>query len=523
MHTILRSRAFAVTIESVFVALLFAALVFFYRPAFYIAGSRMDEAVLLVFPELLLHGKVPYRDFETFYGPANLWILAAAFRVFGATVEIERIVGLTYRFALFAALYFAVRRWGKAAAIGAVMIAAFALLPLGSVANAWIMALTLLMVSTTLLTRQLTAFDDRSSVGAIAGLIAGLAILFRIDLAPAVIASAAVLLWASKPKQRYAYGIGLIAGGSPLLISLLTAGFKNVMENIFLYPVIYTSAGRRLPLFGRSSEMAIYALVIAGAAALALSVGALGVWKKRGDRESVSLLALGCLSIFAVPQVLQRADYFHAAMTATVTIALLPAVAAAAVKLSNKPSLASLFAALATTACFSGLWSIAPQSTDIFSNIVHNQLALSEIPQCVARGGNRKFPLSSPGDAQSVTNICSAIAQKARAGERLFVGPRDLRRTNYNDVYFYYLLPQLTPASYFIEMNPLSANRPDSRLASDIATADWIILDSQLDSFHEANASEQLGSNAPMLVIHDRFIQVAQLEQFSIFHRLGNL
>jgi hypothetical protein len=523
MHTILRSRASAATIEAVSVALLLTALLFFYRPAFYFAGSRMDEAVLLVFPELLLHGKVPYRDFETFYGPANLWILAAAFRFFGATVEIERIVGLTYRFALFAALYFAVRRWGKSAAIGVVLIAAFALLPLGSVANAWIMALALAVVSTALMTKQLMALDDHSSAAAIAGLSAGVAVLFRVDLAPAIIASAAVLLWASKPKQRYAYGIGLVAGGSPLLISLLTAGLKNVMENIFLYPVIYTNAARRLPLFARSPEIAIYALVIAGAAALALSLGALGVWKKRGDGESVSLLALGCLGIFAVPQALQRADCFHASMTAPVTIALLPVIAAAAVKLSNKPALASLFAVLATTACFSALWSIAPQSTHIFGKIVHNQLALSEIPQYAARGGNRKFPLSSPDDAQSVTKICSAIAQKARAGERLFVGPRDLRRTNYNDVYFYYLLPQLTPASYFIEMNPLSANRPDSRLASDIATADWIILDSQLDSFHEANASEQLGSNAPMLVIHDRFTQVAQLRQFSIFHRLGNL
>ena len=192
MHKISRNRAFAVAIESVLVALLLAAMIFFYRPAFYAAGSRMDEALLLVFPELLLHGKVPYRDFETFYGPANLWTLATAFRVFGTTVEVERIVGLTYRFALFAALYFAVRSWGKAAAIGVVMIAVFVLLPLGSVANAWIMALTLLLVSTTLLTRQLTAFDDRPSVGAIAGLIAGLAILFRVDLAPAVIASAAV-------------------------------------------------------------------------------------------------------------------------------------------------------------------------------------------------------------------------------------------------------------------------------------------------------------------------------------------
>lgn len=518
MHTILRSRTFAVAIESLFVVLLLVALVFFYRPAFYIAGSRMDEAVLLVFPELLLHGKVPYRDFETFYGPANLWVLAGAFRAFGATVEIERIVGFTYRFVLFAALYFAVRRWGKAAAIGVVMIAAFVLLPLGSLANAWIMALALLLASMVLMTTQLTALDDHPAGAIIAGLIAGVAVLFRFDLAPAMIASAAVLLFASKPRQRYAYCIGLLGGGSPLLIILLRAGLRNVVDNLFLYPVIYANAARRLPLFGTS--WALYPLAVTAAAALTLSLGGFVAWKKRGDGKSVLLLALGCLSIFTVPQALQRADYFHAAMTGPATIALVPAAAAAVVMtLTKKPVLASSLAIVVTMACFSALWAIAPQSAETFRDILGNELVTSEIPQYTAHAGERRFPLSSADDAESVTRICAAISRKSRAGERLFVGPRDLRRTNYNDVYFYYLLPQLTPASYFIEMNPLSANRPNSRLASDIATADWIILDSQLDFFCEPNASAQLGSDAPMVVIHDHFSQVAQLRQFSIFRQ----
>ena len=35
------------------------------------------------------------------------------------------------------------------------------------------------------------------------------------------------------------------------------------------------------------------------------------------------------------------------------------------------------------------------------------------------------------------------------AGERLLVGPSDLRRTWYSDAFFYYLFPELTPATYF--------------------------------------------------------------------------
>ena len=141
----------------------------------------------------------------------------------------------------------------------------------------------------------------------------------------------------------------------------------------------------------------------------------------------------------------------------------------------------------------------------------------------MAHAGDRKFPLSSPTDAQAVTRICEALSQRSRPGQRLFVGPRDLRQTNYNDVYFYYLLPQFEPATYFIEMNPFSANRIGSRLASDIDTADWLILDSQLNESPKANTSQQLGSDKPSKVIEDHFVQVARLDQFSIFSRRTDL
>ena len=152
---------------------------------------------------------------------------------------------------------------------------------------------------------------------------------------------------------------------------------------------------------------------------------------------------------------------------------------------------------------------ICPESSKIFDQSLHNQLVRSEAPEYMARGGERSFPLSSPVDAQLVTRICAALTQHSRNG--------------YNDVYFYYLLPQLAPSTYFIEMNPFSANRADSRLGSDIGHADWLILDSQLNEFREPNASLQLGPDAPNVVVRDQFVQVAQLNQFSIFHRRRDL
>ena len=55
-------------------------------PMFESPALPMDEGTLLVYPELILQGQVPYRDFETFYGPANLWVLSAAFSIFGPDI-----------------------------------------------------------------------------------------------------------------------------------------------------------------------------------------------------------------------------------------------------------------------------------------------------------------------------------------------------------------------------------------------------------------------------------------------------
>ena len=56
------------------------------------AGLPMDEGTLLVYPQLVLDGRIPNKDFESFYGPGNLWILAGAYAAFGDTVVVERVV-----------------------------------------------------------------------------------------------------------------------------------------------------------------------------------------------------------------------------------------------------------------------------------------------------------------------------------------------------------------------------------------------------------------------------------------------
>ena len=77
----------------------------------------------------------------------------------------------------------------------------------------------------------------------------------------------------------------------------------------------------------------------------------------------------------------------------------------------------------------------------------------------------------------------------AQPGESLFVGPQDLRRTNYGPTFMYFLLRDLRPASYYMEMNPGTANREGSGLADELRRADWLILTSEWDDWNEPNES----------------------------------
>src|SRR5258708_34151374 len=53
-------------------------------------GPPMEEGFILVFPERLLHGDLPNRDFLHLYGPGTLWALAGPYTGFGTSRTAER-------------------------------------------------------------------------------------------------------------------------------------------------------------------------------------------------------------------------------------------------------------------------------------------------------------------------------------------------------------------------------------------------------------------------------------------------
>src|SRR4029077_6646642 len=75
----LKGARFKLIVFFLLAGLLVAAL----WPAFQSPGQPEDEGIALVYPEMFLKGRLPYRDFESNYGPGNLLILSTAYSVFG--------------------------------------------------------------------------------------------------------------------------------------------------------------------------------------------------------------------------------------------------------------------------------------------------------------------------------------------------------------------------------------------------------------------------------------------------------
>jgi hypothetical protein len=165
-------------------ALLAALLVIALWPAFQAPGQPEDEGIALVYPEMLLKGHLPYRDFESIYGPGNLFILSAAYSLFGTHIFVERAVGLIYRLVIVLAIFGIVQRWGALIASGCALVSVVLLDSTDVWANTWWAAVAFALCALWLIAKINSGW--RCLVG---GFFGGLALLCRCDVGPALLAS----------------------------------------------------------------------------------------------------------------------------------------------------------------------------------------------------------------------------------------------------------------------------------------------------------------------------------------------
>ena len=473
---------------------------------------------MLVFPERVLRGDIPNVDFLHLYGPGSLWWLASIFKVFGTSLWTERLAGYAQQIALVLAVFSVARPWGRwVATAGAAVAAVIIVPPIGLTALAWVGAVALGLWSMVAVTRRRDV---------LAGLLAAAALLFRPDLVIAVTLGLFVAT-AGDLRRRVRTFVALAVGMSPYLVHLAVAGPGNVWQGMVLDPVFKLRGGRRLPLpptwsefdgflqrAGRLAEppwplpappspgqLTLWLVLLVATVATLVLVGWRATRRNPASTRARTLLVLGVFCVGLLPQAFQRADTTHLAWASAVPIGLLP-IAVREVLDRRATQLRSRHrTVLAAATPVVLLLVLVPHFTlRTYADATAQTFGYHREAYTI-RHGDRVFYYGRKDAADAITEMLAEIDRIASPGQRLFVGTGDLRKTPYSEAFLYYLLPDLPPATYYIEMDPGVANADDSGLDRELEQSDIVILSSIRDDWDEPNDSRVFGPDGPNQVI----------------------
>jgi hypothetical protein len=482
-------------------------------PARNAPGAPDDEGLLLVYPEQVLNGAIPNRDYETFYGPGDTYLLAGVYEITGPKIGVERAIGLTYRVAIVGAIFGLAAFDGVLVGLAAGLLSTvvFTSWDFTWIAFGWLgaVALALLGLLSWLIALRATSKTPRRWL-ICAGALVGFAVFVRFDLLPAVALAALPLLIVTPKSQRRCLAVGLVLPGLALATHLALAGVGHVASNVWA-AIFRSGAQARLP-FPAVGSAVWWNLVLVGGTPLLLILAGL-LLRRRGASAAYSarLTALGLFSLGLFADQLHRIDYPHLMFAGCVSVGLLPVALVSLIR--SFPGRVPISALVAGTVA--GLLAVYGLATNM-----RHVVSKSIQPTTWVTHRGRSWPTWSLPESGAINETLAAVERRTKPGQKLFVGPDDLRRTNYNDIYFYWLLPQLRPASYYIDMNPGTANRSGSRLATDIASADVLLLTIRYDSiWRDLMPYSRLGSDVPNEVVAHEFRLQGAYGPFRVYLR----
>lgn len=157
------------------------SLAFFYLLIGFNQGIGIYDEGLTVYGAMrVLNGDQPYRDFWSLYAPAQFYLLAGLFKLFGASIIVERISSIMIMFILSAIVYFITRRLvSQKVALITLFIMVTWLDSLKMFASPTLPALLFSLSSSLCLLNFL--FQKRRLWLILSGLLVGVATLFRHD------------------------------------------------------------------------------------------------------------------------------------------------------------------------------------------------------------------------------------------------------------------------------------------------------------------------------------------------------
>jgi hypothetical protein len=442
----------------------------------------LDELSLLIYPDLVAHGRVPNRDFFTPYGPGGYWPLVAANEIGGGvSVIAERLVGLSYHVLLAVGIWALCRRYGRYPALLAGLLAALLSAGLLLVAYAWLLALAAAVWSLAMAQRRRWI---------LCGVLAAITCTVRPELMAVLVVVLAIQLPSRAAAVRTAGGF--LMGAVPLLVHVAIAG-PDLVRNVFIDRL---RPDNRLP-FPPSFVGDRVMLVLVGLAVVALIADAIRCRDRASAADAV--LAVGLL-----PQMLQRTDRDHLLF---VGVLVLPLAVAAVMRRAGVIELLTVPSWV--PAAFLGIVGVAGLA-----------LALVAPHGDRLQVGGRSLYTESPQASAWGKSVVATVRASVRPGEKVFVGATDMSRGSLTAIYIYYLAPELVPHAYFLELAPGISERPGSRLVDDLTASDVLAL----TEFQRSQAEQVFpylprGSLATNRYYRAHFCRIATEHEVEIWRR----
>lgn len=322
--------------------LLIIAGIIFFLPILYEEVGIFDEGLILTGAQLVLEGKIPYRDFSAAYSPGQYYLIGAWFGMFGKSVAALRVFEIFQR-SLIALICFWICRRLSSALIAFLCYAAMLIWLTYVGCYGYPIFPFLLFAFLSLLVLGHSAKTRSRKGHTCAGLLAGMACLFRHDMGSLFITTISVLLaslslrtyWIDRSAMRLAIQgtvLFITSALTPLVLAfgalVLVGSGHDMFEQIVRYPLFSFVDYRGLPYpsvqallnirqeslfvlaqnYWYITPFFLFPLIVACSATL----GAKFFLSKRKLKQlDYTVIFLTGTGISCLPQAFGRSDFWH--------------------------------------------------------------------------------------------------------------------------------------------------------------------------------------------------------------------
>jgi hypothetical protein len=516
-----------------------------------------DEGIVLTASMRVAAGQLPHRDFYAIYGPAQFYILAGLFRLFGQSVLVERLLDLFFRALLAASVYTVASSYvhRSIAAITSFITLVWLSGLYFFTAGAAVIPVSLFnLISTALVIPVFTRGLSRRQTFA-AGAIAGIASLFRYDtgIALLVIQGCVIVIGICHRLKDERLRAFLSAFGSylvgfalmtvpPALYYLSVASLHPLIHDIFIFPSQYYHRARNLPFPAITWTSFDNFVVYLPIAIVGLSLYAVRVAYLRMRDNKASALSereqqrqCGFLIAFSLLTVAMYLKGFVRISVVQMYLATIPSLLLVAVLFQQRFIFRRIIrvsiAVVTSLSLLSPAWCF-------LGELKYLREQFSSLPQSVWHTIRRTTPAleatwcRSPNSA--TRGVCflsdddriqtiEFIDGHTRPDQMIYVGVTNHDRVFENDNFIYFASQRL-PATRWSHFDPDLQNRYDIQAQMiqemEINTPAYVVLDSEFKSREPNDSSRSSGVKLLDEYVHEKYQYIQTFGRMSLWQRI---